>query len=286
MKHIIFGGFDYAVRYEMDQDAIFRGIDYFVDNDPDLIGTTYLGKEIKSPDALLKENKEDILILIGSIVYRTELAYQLKDMCFKEDKDFIWAIDFCGDEKCSRLWKHIEWNNKTENAVNLESIEFGEYFLSRLKIASKMIDFKQFDTIIDLGAANERVRNFIPNTLHYIPYDYIRYSNETVLCDFNKHELPLKADDPKKTCILSMASIQCCQDWKWFLRNVAENCSCCILGHQDFARTSREYRRTSYTAYNSLFGHDIISYMFKLGFILTDAVDFRLKATIYKFVKK
>lgn len=70
MKHIIFGGFDYAVRYEMDQDAIFHGIDYFLDNDPNLIGTTYLGKEIKSPDALLQENKEDILILIGSIAYR------------------------------------------------------------------------------------------------------------------------------------------------------------------------------------------------------------------------
>jgi len=34
-KHIIFGGFDYAVRWEMDQDAVYRGIDYFVDNNPE-----------------------------------------------------------------------------------------------------------------------------------------------------------------------------------------------------------------------------------------------------------
>ena len=66
-KHIIFGGFDYAVRWEMDQDAVYRGIDYFVDNDPELVGTTYMGKPIYSPDKLLEEDKDKILILIGSI---------------------------------------------------------------------------------------------------------------------------------------------------------------------------------------------------------------------------
>ena len=46
MKHIIFGGFDYAVLYEMDQNAILDGIDYFVDVDKSLIGQKYLGKPI------------------------------------------------------------------------------------------------------------------------------------------------------------------------------------------------------------------------------------------------
>ena len=50
-KHIVFGGFDYAVRWEMDQDAVYTGIDYFVDNNPQLIGTTYLGKAIYGPES-------------------------------------------------------------------------------------------------------------------------------------------------------------------------------------------------------------------------------------------
>lgn len=70
MKHIIFGGFDYAVLYEMNQDAILNGIDYFVDTDEKLIGTSYLGKPIKAIEELKEEDADNVLILIGSIVYR------------------------------------------------------------------------------------------------------------------------------------------------------------------------------------------------------------------------
>lgn len=283
MKHIIFGGFDYAVRYEMDQDAIYNGVDYFIDNDTDLIGTTYLGKEIKHPNALLSENKEDILILIGSIVYRTEIAFQLKDMGFEEGKHFIWGIAFVGDNECRRLWKHIEWN---DNPVGRNACENNEYALSRLGIAAKLIDWTGIETLIDMGASNERVRVFIPKDIQYVPVDYITFTDETVLCDFNKYEFPLKVYDPDTTCILSMGNLGYCKDWQWYLRTVSENCTCFILGHDDFPRVSREYRRTNWTRYNALFDHEIIQYMLGLGFDLKDAVDFRLHTTVYKFEKR
>lgn len=286
MKHIIFGGFDYAVRYEMDHDAVWKGVDYFVDNDPSLIGTTYLGKPIHSPETLLEENKDDILILIGSVEYHTELAFQLKDMGFEEGRHFIWAIAFTGDEQCQRLWKHIEWGDRFGNASSLEVNEKGEYSLTRLKVAARMIDFDKFDTLIDLGAANERIRSFLPKNIRYIPVDYVRYTDETILCDLNQHDFPSAGYDPGRTCILSMGIIGYIQDWQWFLRKVSENCTCFIIGHNDFARISREYRRTGWTRYNALFDHEIIRYMLNLGFELTDSVDFRLKTTCYKFEKK
>jgi len=289
MKHIIFGGFDYAVRYEMDQDAIFRGIDYFVDNDPKLIGTTYLGKEIKHPDVLLYENKDDILILIGSIVYRAELTFQLKEMGYEENKHFVWAIGFCGDEKCPRLWKYAEWKDKSSNAASLDAIENSEYVLSSLKYAVKLIDFNKCNTLIDLGAANERVRPFLPENVRYIPVDYIRYSDETILCDFNKHEFPSPSNNhyaPETTCILSMSCIQYCRDWHWYLKNISQNCKCLILGKQDFARMTREYRKTSWTYNHAVFNHEYILYMLKLNFELVDAMDFRLRREIYKFEKR
>lgn len=285
MKYVIFGGFDYAVPYEMDQNAIFEGIDYFVDNDPALEGTTYLGKEIKNPNALLKENKKEILILIGSIINRTELSFQLKDMGFIEDKHFIWAISFTGDKKCPRLWKHIEWNDKSKNAENLYAAESGEYSLSRLRTAAKMIEFNKYTTLVDLGAANERLRNFIPRELHYVPVDYMRYSEQTVICNLNNYEFPLIKNDPKETCIVSIGNIVYCHDWKWYLNKISESCNCFILGHDDFPRVSREYRKRFWTRYNALFDHEIIRYMLELGFNLTDAVDFRLKTTCYKFEK-
>lgn len=283
MKHIIFGGFDYAVRYEMDQDAIYNGIDYFVDNYPNLIGTTYLGKEIKHPKALLSENKEDILILIGSIIYRTEIAFQLKDMGFEEEKHFIWGIAFVGDNECKRLWKHTEWK---DNSLARNGCENDEHFLSRLGIAARLIDWKEIKTLIDLGASNERIRVFLPEDIQYIPVDYIRFTEETVLCDFNKYEFPFNGYDAKTTCILSMGTLYYCKDWRWYLRTVSEHCTCFILGYDDFPRLSREYRRTNWSRYNALFDHEIVRYMLGLGFDLTDAVDFRLRTTIYKFEKR
>ena len=115
-KHILFGGFDYALRWEMDQDAVYRGIDYIVDNDPDLIGTTYLGKPIYGPAKLLEEDKDNILILIGSIIYHLEIEFQLKDMGFEEDVHYKWAIGFCGDgpvPDCGSMWSgRTLWRTK------------------------------------------------------------------------------------------------------------------------------------------------------------------------------
>ena len=286
MKHIIFGGFDYAVLYEMDQNAILNGIDYFVDTDEKRIGTTYLGKPIKPLTALEEENPEEIMILIGSIVYRTELEMHLKAMGFEADKHYMWAIAFTGDEKCSRLWAHTEWSDKEKNAENLKAVAESEYCLQRFRVAESMVNWEEYDTVVDLGAANERLAEVIPQDIKYVPVDYIKYTERTVLCDINKYEFPEKQYFMGKTVVFSIANIQYCHDWKWYLRKLAESSDCIVLEHSDFARIAREYRRANWTRYNALFDHEIIGYMQKLGFVLADSKDFRLRSTIYKFVKR
>lgn len=281
-KHIIFGGFDYAVRWEMDQDAIYRGIDYFVDNDPNLIGTTYLGKPVYGPEKLLEEDPDNIMILIGSIIYHTEIEFQLKDMGFEEGIHYQWGIGFCGDERCSRLWKHIEWNDRTQNN-NLSTVEQGEYTLSRLRVVSRLIDFTKYDTIVDIGAANERIRAFLPGNIRYLPVDYIRYSEETILYDLRKNEFPRLESDSKRTCIILIAIIMYAPDWKWLLRRIGENCDTFICSHHDFVRLSREYRRTQFNNNNVVFNHQIILEMQHMGFQMTQAYDFRVRDTIMKF---
>lgn len=282
-KHIIFGGFDYAVRWEMDQDAVYRGIDYFVDNDPNLIGTTYLGKPIYSPEKLLEEDRGNILILIGSIIYHTEIEFQLKDMGFAEDVHYKWAIGFCGDEGCPRLWKHIEWNDRTQNEQALNNVENGEYALNRLRVVSRLIDFDKTDTVLDICAANGRIKAFLPEHIRYIPTDYIRYSDETVLFDLTKDEFPEIDGNPERTCVLLIAALVHAPDWRWLLRKIAEHCSCFICSHHDFVRPNREYRRTQFKNSNAIFNHQIILEMQKLGFAMTEAYDYRLRDVIMKF---
>lgn len=284
-KHIIFGGFDYAVRWEMDQDAVYRGIDYFVDNDPELVGTTYMGKPIYSPDKLLEEDKDKILILIGSIVYHLEIEFQLKDMGFEEDIHYKWAIGFCGDDKCPRLWKHVEWKDKSENSSNLLAIETSGYALNRLSMVARIIDFEKIETVIDIGAANGRIKEFLPRHVQYIPVDYIPYSSETVICDLTKNEFPTVGSDPATTCILLVATLPYAADWRWLLKEVSESCDTFICTHGDFVRINREYRRTQFNNNNAVFNHQIILEMQKLGFMMVEAYDYHLRTVIMKFEK-
>lgn len=286
MKHIIFGGFDYAVIYEMDQDAIFNGIDYFVETNKELIGTTYLGKPIKDLSALLEEDLNDVLVLIGSIVYKTELEIQLKELGLVEDKNYMWAIAFTGDKECSRLWNYVEWSDRRNNAENLRANEEGEFAYERYRVATSLIDWTKCNTVVDLGAANERVRGFIPTGIEYIPVDYVKYTEHTLVKDFNKYEFPELQRSSEGVVFIAIGIVRCCKDWKWLFDCIARNADCLILGHDDFPRVSREYRRTHWCGNNALFDHQIIRYMQGNGFWMTDSLDFRLKTTLYKFEKR
>lgn len=282
-KHILFGGFDYALRWEMDQDAVYRGIDYFVDNDPELIGTTYLGKPIYAPEKLLDEDKDNILILIGSIIYHLEIEFQLKDMGFEEDVHYKWAIGFCGDETCPRLWKHVEWKDAAENKAGLNLIEKSDEALGRLRMSARLVDFSKVRTVLDIGAANGRLKPLLPEGVRYIPADYISYSEETVLCDLTRCEFPELGLDPASTCVFLIAVIQYASDWRWLLRKSAETGDTVICVHNDFVRMNREYRRTHFTGNSAVFNHQIILEMQKLGFTLTEAHDYHLRVDIMKF---
>lgn len=282
-KYVIYGGFDYAVRWEMDQDSIYKGIDYFVDDDENLIGTTYFGKPIYGPDRLTEEVGGQIFILIGSIIYHTEIEFSLIDMGFQKDVDFVWAIAWRGDDKCQRLWKHNEWNDSKNNALSLQTVLHSEEVRQRYYIVSRLMDFDKYHTVIELGAANERVREFLPTDVRYIPSDYIRYSDDTIVADLNEQPVPDFATNRKDTVCLLLSCIIYYFDWKGVLAQCARQADQLIISNDDFVRTSREWRRTSWNRNSVMFNHELILEMQKLGFVLKDAVDFRLRVVIMKF---
>lgn len=291
MRFVIFGGFDYAVRWEMNQDVIYREIDYFVDNDPNMIGTSYLGKPVYAPGKLLEEERGTFFVLIGSIVYHTELEIQLLDMGLRKDVDFSWAIApppncYCGGEReFPLLWKRIEWKDSESNEKNLFMSEKSEFPRKRYEFAARLIDMEKIETVIDIGAANERFREFLPETVKYFPVDYVKYSSSTILVDLNKQKLPRFDSKKCHTVSILLGVLQYVYDWKGLLRDCAEQCDMMVIGHNDFCRINREYRRTSWTANTTFFNHELILEMQKNGFYMTDAYDFRLRDVIMKFEK-
>lgn len=284
-KYVMFGGFDYPIKFEMNQNAIFEGIDYFINETfSDGEESTYLGKPIYSMAYLKKQNPNDVFILIGSLVYYAELELKLKKMGFKKDVDYMWAFSFPGDEKCGKLWYTKEWRDEG-NICNRKHTEEGTETIQKYEFVSQLLD-ESNKNILELGAANCHLKKFLSEDVNYIPVDYIKYSEDHIVCDLNQHEFPDVNVKKENLCILMLGMFQYITDWKWLLRKIADSCNTFICSHNDIVRVNREYRRTGLTWNNAIFNHDIIIEMGKLGFKLVEAYDFRFKIVIMKFVKE
>lgn len=76
-----------------------KSIDYFVDNNRDKQGMVFMGRQIYSPDVLLREKRGQVYIIIASM-YCEEMSQQLNKMGFQEKQDYYYdyMVDFTGNE--------------------------------------------------------------------------------------------------------------------------------------------------------------------------------------------
>lgn len=281
-KHVIFGGFDYAVKWEMNQDAIYKGIEYFVETDENWIGKTYLGKSIYGIEKL-KEDRENIFVLIGSVVHHTEIELILKELGYQEGVDYEWALGWTGDEQCGPLWYVKEWND-SQNLAGQQAAISGAVSNVKYNVVSKMIPEK-CTTVIDLGAASGMLENYLNKNVTFIPVDYMKIRDDEVICDFNKYEFPDIDEDKKNCCIVMCGIIQAVKDWKWLLRKSGESADTIIISHNDIVRVNRDFRREKLTWNNAVFNHQIILEMQKIGYKMVEAYDFQLRAVLMRFDK-
>lgn len=281
-KHVIFGGFDYAVKWEMNQDAIYKGIEYFVETDENWIGKTYLGKSIYGIEKL-KEDRENIFVLIGSVVHHTEIELILKELGYQEGVDYEWALGWTGDEQCGPLWYVKEWND-SQNLAGQQAAISGAVSNVKYNVVSKMIPEK-CTTVIDLGAASGMLENYLNKNVTFIPVDYMKIRDDEVICDFNKYEFPDIDEDKKNCCIVMCGIIHAVKDWKWLLRKSGESADTIIISHNDIVRVNRDFRREKLTWNNAVFNHQIILEMQKIGYKMVEAYDFQLRVVLMRFDK-
>ena len=281
-KHVIFGGFDYAVKWEMNQDAIYKGIEYFVETDENWIGKTYLGKSIYGIEKL-KEDRENIFLLIGSVVHHTEIELILKELGYQEGVDYEWALGWTGDEQCGPLWYVKEWND-SQNLAGQQAAISGAVSNVKYNVVSKMIPEK-CTTVIDLGAASGMLENYLNKNVTFIPVNYMKIRDDEVICDFNKYEFPDIDEDKKNCCIVMCGIIQAVKDWKWLLRKSGESADTIIISHNDIVRVNRDFRREKLTWNNAVFNHQIILEMQKIGYKMVEAYDFQLRVVLMRFDK-
>lgn len=188
MKYILFGAAKY-MRDRIDEERI-QWIDYIVDNSKELIGTTYLGKEIKSPKVLIEEDKNNIFIVITAFGQLYSIIYDLKQMGFEEGKHFEWFGRLSNHYPQHSIWYRQKSKNWKKDEAAWRKYFPNEEPHERAELVAKMIDWRNVKSVLDLGAGSEPMRPLLPEKVEYYPVDYKQLTGNTLVFDFNQKQFP------------------------------------------------------------------------------------------------
>ena len=168
----------------------YKEIAYFVDDaDKDIIAilSEKWEKPVLKPEALEKENKDDIIIIISDNRLYDSAKEKLESMDFVEDKHFFngWKLtfsfykEFYGDNS----WIKVE--STAGNEIDAASFRYAE----RAEMMSKPIP-DDVRSILDIGCGNSDIRRYIAPKVKYYGSDICKRDEYTILYDVNKDPLP------------------------------------------------------------------------------------------------
>ena len=223
-------------------------------------------ENVLSPESLISEH-QDANIVISSIIYYREIEDTLRSMGIDDSRIFSYKMF---------MPEHITWND-LETAANWDTMKKRVYYLS------EWID-KTIKSIADYGAGKMYMKECIDSDVSYFPIDYIRRTDETIVCDFNRGEFPKLQTD----VALCLGIFEVLNSAETLMQHVCENTDKDII--VSYPTTDKfpdiEGRRTS--AYlNDLTEAMILSTMDNHGFKLLNQVEDPWNAiySIYHFRK-
>ncbi len=142
------------------------------------------------------------------------------------------------------------WRGDLEEKLGYERLEW------RKRIAALCSFISDEDkSVMDLGAGSMNLRNMLPIDVIYYPVDYKKNADDTIVCDFNKHEFPNVYAD----VIVAAGILDYMADPEWFLSEISSHCDKLLIS----------YRGREKYEYAALYTRDIISYLNELGFGIT-----------------
>lgn len=143
-----------------------------------------------------------------------------------------------------------EWQRNLESKLDYERLEW------RKRIVA-MADFLDSEdrTVMDLGAGNMHLRGFLDGETKYIPVDYKKTADDTVICDFNKEAFP----DIKADAIVASGILEYMDCPFVFLDKICSSCSKLIISYKG----KEKYHDMP------LYSQEIIDYLSNKGFALT-----------------
>ena len=132
-----------------------------------------VNKTVLSPQKL-KEDYSHANIVISSNIYFDEIKRQLETLGFPDEQILSYKL-FLPDE--------VTW-------LDLDKTAEWERMRIRVRRMAEWID-ESVQSVIDYGAGEMYLKTLLTPDVKYYPVDYIKRSDETILCDLNAGNFPV-----------------------------------------------------------------------------------------------
>ena len=150
---------------------------------------------------------------------------------------------------------------------------FDEAWQNRIKTMASYIPGNAI--VMDLGCGKCWLKSFLKPGSVYIPVDYLKRTDETIVCDFNKHEFPEIESD----VIFISGCFEYVRDYKWFAKMICLKTHMCIISYctTDFVSDIRGRKKLAWV--NHLAGKELTD-LFKQNNFKLVHTDYSIKNNV------
>lgn len=164
-------------------------IEYFLDDDTEMQKNGFVtGSSVKpvfSPEHILSENRDEIIVVITDTKRYAECRDRLTNLSLEENVHFFdgWHLDInfyrmIGDG--FRTWADYE--------KSLGTFDYSEFSARAGRMARMIPDSVQ--SVMDLGCGDEVLRKYLDPKIKYYGLDIVSRNRDTIVCDLNRQMLP------------------------------------------------------------------------------------------------
>lgn len=162
-----------------------------------------------------------------------------------------------------------------------QSLEyFDEGWIERIKLLSSYLNSDNL-TVCDMGCGKQWLKEHLPQSVTYIPVDYVARTSDTIVCDFDKREMPDQS--LLNDVVFCSGILEYIDDIDWFISSIS-SAKKIIASYCTIEKFPNLKLRESYAWRNNYSSHELISKFIKAGFVLKK-IDIVINNSTYCFEK-
>lgn len=164
-------------------------------------------------------------------------------------------------QKIKNLIKRFLPSSKVQKKEWKDIEYFDTAWMNRTKTMASYIPVDK--TVLDLGCGQMWLKNFLKMKAYY-PVDYKKRGDETIVCNFNKHEFPNVNTD----YVFVAGCMEYVVDFEWFVKQIVTHSNNCVISYCCLEEFPDLDRRRGLTWVNNLSKNDLIKLFTSNGMTL------------------